>query len=85
MQPPTNLSTICVVLFLICIEELGQTKVCDLYMLRSLHEDISRCQVTVYQVTLLQVVHALLSNNNNANISISHSGEKKPCQRQLWI
>lgn len=85
MQPPTNLSTICVVLFLICIEELGQTKVCDLYMLRSLHEDISRCQVTVYQVTLLQVVHTLLSNNNNANISISHSGEKKPCQRQLWI
>lgn len=56
------------VLFLICVKEFGQTKVCDLDMLRSLHEDISRCQVTVYQVALLQVVHTLSSNNNEVQV-----------------
>lgn len=74
----TDLSAFCVVLFLIRIEELGQTEVCDLDVVRSLDEDVSRRQVAVYQVTLLEVVHALLSNKKrgtSAYISISHGGK----------
>ena len=47
------------VLFLIRIKELGQAKVCDLDMLWGLHQDISCCQVTVNQVTVLKIVHSL--------------------------
>lgn len=64
-QTQANLSSIRMVLFLICVQEFGQAKICDLDVLWSLHEDIPRCQVTVYQVALLKVVHTLLSKNND--------------------
>lgn len=64
-QTQANLSSIRMILFLICVQEFGQTKICDLDVLWSLHEDIPCCQVTVYQVALLKVVHTLLSKNND--------------------
>lgn len=40
-------------------QQLGQAEVGDLDVVRRLHQDVPRRQVSMHQVALLQVVHAL--------------------------
>lgn len=47
------------VFFLVSTEQFGQPKICDLDMLRGLHQYVSGCQVTVHQAPIFQIVHAL--------------------------
>ena len=63
------LPSISVILCLIYIEQTGQTKVCDLYMVRVLHQNISGSQISVDQPDILQITHPL---HQHIHTSITH-------------
>lgn len=62
------------VLLLVRVEEFGQAEVSDLDMLRGLHQDVPRCQVTMHQVMLLQVAHPLGSTTGERSNGLVYMG-----------
>lgn len=54
-----HLSSVCVVLLLVGVQEARQAEVCDLDVVGGFDEHVPRGQVSVHQPPLLQVHHAL--------------------------
>jgi len=73
----THLSSVSMVFFLISCQQLGEAKVSDLNVVRIFQQDVPRRQVSMHQVTLLQVVHPL-----HTQTEISVFTEKKTA---YWI
>lgn len=69
----TNLAPVCIVFFLISIQQPRQAEVGDLDVIGWLHQHVPGCQVPVDQPPLLQVHHPL------------SEWEEKKKTGQLWI
>lgn len=55
----THLSTVCMVLSLVYVQEASQAEICDFHMVGVPHQNIPGCQISVDQSDILQVTHSL--------------------------
>lgn len=58
-KPAAHLASFCMILLLLGTQQLGQPEVCDLHVLRRLHQHVPGCQVPMHQAPVFQVIHAL--------------------------